>query len=292
MLEVYGSFVHVERLTLRNANRGAAFPDRAAQRATWCAACTPRDTRLGFGAREDQLDFYICDNLLEGRLVWPHVYTDDDGAHSNDDGILVEGNGHVVCHNQVVGFGDALKTEQAGARAVDFYGNEVLSAYDNGIELDLRRGQRCAACATASPTPSRRSASSPSTAGPAYAVRNVVVNVAHEQMKFHGIGSATGRAACSSTTTPSSARTSRCCWKPRSRRATSSTSATTSSSARPVLSGTRVADWLAPIDHGVFENDGWFPDGGFRFNLAPGGLVSFPTSRLCRAAASRRAGSC
>ena len=52
-------------------------------------------------ATTDQRDFYLCDNVVEGRLVWPHVYTDDGGAHSDDDGIHVEGNGHVVCHNQV-----------------------------------------------------------------------------------------------------------------------------------------------------------------------------------------------
>ena len=52
----------------------------------------------------------------------------------------MEGGGHVVCHNQIVGFGDAMKTAEPGARAIDFYGNEVLSAYDNGLELDYSEG--------------------------------------------------------------------------------------------------------------------------------------------------------
>jgi len=119
--------VHIERLTLRNANRGLRFQTAAAQ-ANVARRLRIENTRLGFGAREDRSTSYVCDNLLDGRLAWPQVYTDDDGAHSNDDGILVQGNGHVVCHNQVRGYGDALKVEQAGARSLDFYGNEVLSA--------------------------------------------------------------------------------------------------------------------------------------------------------------------
>jgi hypothetical protein len=99
-----------------------------------------RDVRLGIAANPDQRDFYLCDNVVEGRLVWPHVYSDDGGAHSDDDGIRVEGDGHVVCHNVIAGFGDAMKIGQAGSRAVDFYGNEVLSAYDNGLELDGSEG--------------------------------------------------------------------------------------------------------------------------------------------------------
>ena len=77
----------------------------------------------------------------------------------------MEGGGHVVCHNQIVGFGDAMKTAEPGARAIDFYGNEVLSAYDNGLELDYSEGNTPRS-GTGSPTTTRRSASSRSTADP------------------------------------------------------------------------------------------------------------------------------
>ena len=49
---------------------------------------------------------------------------------------------------------------------------------------------------------------------------------------------------------------------------------TTCSSGPPSPPG-RVVDWLGPIDHGSFDYDGYFPDGVFRFNLPPNGLVSF-----------------
>jgi hypothetical protein len=40
-----------------------------------------------------------------------------------------------------------------------------------------------------------------------------------------------------------------------------------------VLPG-RVVDWLGPIVDGRFASNGYFPDGAFRFNLPPAGLVS------------------
>jgi hypothetical protein len=233
---------------------------------------TIEDVNLGIGARENQLDFYICDNLLEGPLVWPHVYFDDDGAHSNDDGIHVEGHGHVVCHNQLVGFGDALKTEQEGARAIDFYGNEVLSAYDNGIELDYGEGNL--RCLRNRFTNNFLPISfQPVQGGPAYAMRNVAVNIAHEQLKFHGVGGGTGPSGVLvyqntfvSPATPLLLETD----------ATShSFEIANNLFVGPAALSGKVADWLGPIDNGSFDYDGYFPDGVFRFNLPPAGLTSY-----------------
>jgi len=63
-----------------------------------------------------------------------------------------------------------MKTEQDGARAIDFYATS-LSAYDNGLELDGSEGQpRC--LRNRSRTPTRRELQ-PIFGGPAYAIRNV-----------------------------------------------------------------------------------------------------------------------
>ncbi|MEK7750543.1 MAG: hypothetical protein AAB654_01410, partial [Acidobacteriota bacterium] len=187
VLEVYGAgFVHIERLTLQNANRGLRFQTQAAE-ANVVRRVRIRNTRLGIGAQADQKDFYIADNVLEGRLAWPSVYTDDNGARSNDDGIRVQGFGHVMAHNRISGYGDAMKVEQNGARAIDFYGNEILSAYDNGVELDASEAN--ARCLRNRFTNTYATLSvQPIYGGPAYLIRNVVVNVTHEQMKFHGLG--------------------------------------------------------------------------------------------------------
>ena len=274
VLEVYGSFVHVERLTLRAANRALRFQTAGAE-ANVVRRVHTTDTRLGIGSREDQLDFYVCDNTIEGRLVWPHVYTDDGGAHADDDGIHVEGHGHVICHNQVAGFGDALKTEQDGARAVDFYGNEVLSAYDNGIELDGSEGNARALRNRFTNTFATISFQ-PIYGGPAYAIRNVVVNVANEQLKLHGLGNGTG---------PSGVLVYQNTFVSPALALFLNTSAGSHHFAlannlfigpQP-LAGTKTVDWLGPIDDGQFDYDGYFPDGIFRFNLVPAGLISYPS---------------
>ena len=153
----------------------------------WSGVFARETRRLGIGSKPDQLDFYICDNVLEGLLTWPQIYTDDGGAHSNDDGIHVSGHGHVVCHNRISGFGDLMKVGQDGSRAIDFYGNEILSAYDNGVELDGSTGNtRCLRNRfTNNFVPL---SFQPVYGGPAYAIRNVAVNIAHEQFKFHCSG--------------------------------------------------------------------------------------------------------
>jgi len=145
VLEVYGSYVHVEQLTLAHANRALRFETQAATDDV-VRYVHAKDVVLGFGSSPDQANFYIADNTLEGRLVWPCVYASTDtscngspamaGLHANDDGIHVEGDGHVIAYNRISGFGDAMKVEQDGSVSVDFYGNDVLWTYDNAIELD------------------------------------------------------------------------------------------------------------------------------------------------------------
>lgn len=182
-LEVYGSFVHVERLTLAEANRGVRFQGQGAE-GNVVRRTSIRDVNLGIGARDDQRDFYLCDNLLTGPLVWPQVYGDDGGEFANVDGIVVLGSGHVVCHNELIGWGDAIKTSQDGARAIDFYGNLTRSAYDNAIELDASAGNTRAVGNLLINSWSPLSFQ-PIYGGPAYALRNVIVNVADEQHKLH-----------------------------------------------------------------------------------------------------------
>jgi hypothetical protein len=186
-LEVYGrGFVHVERLSIRNAQRAIRFQGVGSEGIVVRRVHT-LNTTMGFGANKDQKDFYLCDNTLEGRLHWPAKYTDDAGAHANDDGIQVQGSGHVVCHNRITGFGDATKTEQDGARAVDFYGNDVLYSYDNGIELDESEGNsRC--FRNRYMNTYEAISVQPIYGGPAYIFRNVVLNTDREQIKFHSLG--------------------------------------------------------------------------------------------------------
>jgi hypothetical protein len=290
VIEAYGSFVHLERLTLAHANRGLRFQGVGAQ-GNVVRRVHIWDVRLGIGSNTDQEDFYLCDNVVEGRLLWPHVYFDDGGAHSDDDGITVQGNGHVVCHNQVAGFGDALKNLQAGSRALDFYGNEVLSAYDNGIELDLTEGN--VRCFRNRFTDTFVTLSyQPTYGGPSYTTRNVVVNAAFEQLKMQGNGGGTGPNGVliyhNTFVSPSE----------QLAEGAVTTALLLDDSVTShhfdiqnnlfvgpaMLAGTRTVDWGGAIDDGRFDHDGYFPDGGFRFNLPPTGLVSYPSFAAMQAA--------
>jgi len=282
VLEIYGSFVHVERLTIRNATRALRFQGDAAE-SNVVRRVHVQQTRLGFGSKQNQKDFYICDNDLEGLLSWPSVYADDGGAHANDDGIHVEGSGHVVCHNRIVGYGDAMKTEQAGARAIDFYGNEVLSAYDNGLELDGSAGNVRAFRNRFTNTYATISFQ-PIFGGPAYAFRNVIVNVANEQMKFHGLGTVPPEE-------PSGILVMHNTFVSARKALDLQTSATSHhfllennlfiGPAAPDEGKT--VDWTGPIDDGTFDYNGYFPEGIFAFNTG-GSYQKFPSFAALQAA--------
>jgi len=187
VIEVYGTgYVHIERMTIQNAVQAIKFQSQN-QKGNVVRRVHIRNTTSGITSQANQLDYYISDNILEGRLSWSNVYWDDGGVHANDDGINIRGSGIVIGYNRISGYGDAMKTEQAGSRANDFYGNDVLWTYDNGVELDggernirLLRNRFTNTFAAISVQPVY--------GGPAYIIRNVVVNVAYAQIKFHGLG--------------------------------------------------------------------------------------------------------
>lgn len=265
VLEVYASFVHVERMTLRNANRAIRFQTAGAE-GNVVRRVHIEAVQLGIGGKDDQLDFYLCDNTLQGPLSWPHVYADDGGMFANIDGINVMGHGHVVCHNELVGFGDAIKTSQDGARAIDIYGNLTRSAYDNAIELDGSAGNTRAVRNLLLNSYSPLSYQ-PIFGGPAYALRNVVVNVADEQNKLHSNGNTgeTVGAQILHNTFVSP------------RHAINLQAAATAHDFR--LAGNlfvgpaapeagKTVDWSVPIDGGTIDGNGWYPDGAFDFDDA------------------------
>jgi hypothetical protein len=264
VLEVYGSHVHVERLTLQHANRALRFQG-AATEGNVLRRAHVRDVKLGVGAREDQRDFYLCDNVVEGRLVWPHVFSDDGGARSNDDGFNVQGTGHVVCHNLIRGFGDGIKFGQDGARAVDVYGNEILSAYDNGFEFDGSEGNVRAFRNRFTNTYATLSFQ-PVQGGPAYALRNVVVNVADEQLKLKAL-------ALSPPHEPSGILVFHNTFVSPEMALNLQTPATTRNLeiannlfVGPSPAGVRVVDWTAPTADFAIDHDGWFPAGRYDWN--------------------------
>jgi hypothetical protein len=142
------------------------------------------DVNQGIDGRNgSHRDYTICDNRLEGRFLWPNVSS----ATWDQEGIVVTGQGHVVCHNTLSGFGDALGISQNTSlpnAAIDFFGNEVLWTGDDGFEIDY--GHRNIRVFDNRVTNSGMGVSvQPSWGGPIYIFRNVLVNQAHSPYKFN-----------------------------------------------------------------------------------------------------------
>jgi hypothetical protein len=129
-------------------------------------------------------NFYICDNLLEGKgVAWP----DTSNRTWDYEGIVVTGAGHVICHNTVSGFGDALglsSQTEIPNRAIDFYGNDVLWGGDDGVELDY--GERnVRAFRNRFGNVAMGISFQPIWGGPAYAFRNIIFNTATAPYKLN-----------------------------------------------------------------------------------------------------------
>jgi hypothetical protein len=267
VLETYGSHVHVEHLTIRHGMRGLK---NQGDGTTGFVVRRVRilDTVLGIGVRARSFDSYICDNFLRGRLRWPRTYVSDGGAHSSDEGIVVWGAGHVVCHNDIGGYGDALNVGD-GDRADDLYGNEVRWSYDNAAELDFGEGNLRLVGNRFENSYSPVSAQ-PVNGGPAYVARNVVVNMVDEPLKFHANGSGADALEPSGMLV----------WNNTFVSPVAALLMQTPATAHwfdvrnnifigPPPGVSRfwpsTVEWSGGIDHGVFANDGYWPDGRFKF---------------------------
>ena len=182
-VNVTGSFVTVENLTIQASSWGMRInsPSNVVARQLRIS-----NVSYGIDGRNgSKRDYYICDNLLEGREAqWPET----DSSLWDFEGIVVTGAGHVICYNTLSGFGDALSLHQATSvpnRAIDFYGNDVLWSGDNGIELDFTDRNVRAFRNRFSNAGNHSISFQPIWGGPAYAIRNVIYNSATAPYKFN-----------------------------------------------------------------------------------------------------------
>jgi len=282
ILEVYGSYVHVERLTFRNAERALRFQgdgasDNVARR------LLVRDVIHGIGSRPNQTDFVLCDNDIEGRLVWPWTFAADAPSHWDDRGIEVTGDGHVVCHNRLVGFGDPVVNKKNMSRSWDVYGNDIRDSYD-GTELDESEGNArliwnrfVNVMDPVSIQPVR--------GGPAYVLRNVILNAPEEQVKLKSLGG---------TDEPSGALIYHNTFVSPNLSLNLQTPITQHNFVfgnnlcvgPETLAGSRTVEWTAALDGGAFDANGYYPDGGFWFGVVGGANQTFNSFAEAQASGS------
>ncbi len=280
VLEVYGSHVHVERLTITHAERAMRF--YGATTGGSARHLVIRDVVHGIGSSaEAKTDFTICDNDIEGRLVWPWVFAGDATSHWDDRGVSINGEGHVICHNRMKGFGDPVVNKIRGVRAWDVHGNDIYDAFD-GTELDESEGNarlfRNRWTNVMAPISIQ-----PSLGGPLYVLRNVVLNCGDEPIKLKSLGG---------TDEPSgvlihhntfvSSRMALNLQTPITQR---NFVITNNLFVGPkTLAGARTAEWTAKIERGRFDRNGWFPNGGFWLGVANGANLLYPDFAAMKAA--------
>ncbi|MFQ5342719.1 MAG: hypothetical protein ACE5F6_14345 [Anaerolineae bacterium] len=98
-----------------------------------------RDVDFGYtNRRQNGLDGFqtLCDNVIEGRVTpWYQP-----GVIPPEQGIDLQGNGNIVCHNRVSRFGDGVSVQpnEAGNQgySADIFGNDIFDIVDDPIEID------------------------------------------------------------------------------------------------------------------------------------------------------------
>ncbi len=173
--------VWFENLTIQNAKYGIVSHESSR---IVVRRCHIHDVDFGITASKngnDSInDYFICDNTIEGRSVWPRSK-----GIENARGIQITGSGHVVAYNRIRGFADAMDTMPSPrCEAIDFHNNDCSELTDDGCEMDY--SQRNTRCFENRFTNVYQGISTqPVYGGPTYIFRNVLFNVCVEPFKMH-----------------------------------------------------------------------------------------------------------
>lgn len=264
VLEIYGSHVQLEDLTIAHGERALRFQGEGAT-ANAVRRVIIEDVQHGIGSRVDQTDFYVCDNAIRGRLSWPWVFADDAGSHWDDRGVDLNGDGHVVCHNLIQGFGDPIVNLTEGYRAFDVYGNDIIDCFD-GIETDRGTGNIRVFRNRWTNVDSAISIQ-PINGGPLYVIRNELVNVVSEQIKMKMTGGEPSGSIIVHNTFVSGDLALNLQTPITGHNFVIENNLFVGPAA---LSGARTVEWTAGVDGGVFDANGYFPDGTFWFGVVRG----------------------
>jgi len=173
--------VWFEDLSVRHADMGVVLQASAGMVVRRC-----RISEVDYGivcTRNDNdaaRDFFISDNVIEGPSTWPRSKGIE---HAR--GIQVTGTGHVICHNRISGFADAINTfPSVRCAAIDIHNNEISECTDDGIEMDFsERNTRC--FFNRLTYVFQGISTQPVYGGPVYILRNAMYNVVAEPFKMH-----------------------------------------------------------------------------------------------------------
>lgn len=128
---------------------------------------------------------WIADNTVIGTTAWNEAALGASGANRGE-GIALTGPGHVIEHNQVRGFRDAISLLEDGGAvdqySIDILANEISEAADDGVEADFCF-HNCRIVGNRLTNTFIALSSQPGLGGPTWFVRNAAYNVAHIAFK-------------------------------------------------------------------------------------------------------------
>ncbi len=193
------NYNYFEGITVRNTNVGFLLGIKDITGADGFTLIRSRAINVGRVVRDDwakSKDYYIADNVFLGRHDPEHItswiggdvwgkYPGYPAPITSEYAVKVYGQGHVVAHNYVANFHDAIdnatfgnpsdKPEEYGA-SVDFYGNDMFNITDNCIELDGGVHNMRAFDNRCVNTAQLAYSTQPIFGGPAYIFRNISYN--------------------------------------------------------------------------------------------------------------------
>jgi len=179
IFEIYDSeHIHLQDLTLRNADNlkdARAIAIKGSSKNIVVQRIIAREVLAGVKAKGNLKYITICDNDLRGNAP----FGKSDSSYWDYEGIVLIGQGSVICYNTLAGFGDSLgfgkPDDYEPALANDIYGNEVLWGADDCVEFDY--GERNLRVFRNRCTNSGNNLSyQPLYGGPGYAFQNIFFN--------------------------------------------------------------------------------------------------------------------
>jgi len=193
------NYTYFDGITIRNTNVGFLLGIKDIIGADGFTLVNSRATNVGRVVRDDwakSKDYYIANNVFLGRhdpehitsWIGPNVWGKYPGFPAllkDEYAVKVYGQGHVVAHNYIANFHDAIdhatfgnpspKPGEYGA-SVDFYGNDMFNITDNCIELDGGVHNMRAFDNRCVNTAQLAYSTQPIFGGPAYIFRNIAYN--------------------------------------------------------------------------------------------------------------------
>jgi len=128
-IDVYGSYIWLEGLTVRDQNY--ALMSKNAPVGDVISRCFFFNNHYSIYLQQGGSNWYIADNTIVGNTPYTTQSFDGEGIELN--GYAVPSFGHVVAYNRISNTADGISN---GTYNIDVYGNDIFDTSDDGFEGD------------------------------------------------------------------------------------------------------------------------------------------------------------